>query len=60
MFKASELKKGMTVRVNIGGELMVAKIVSKGEKNGMKLIDLDNGHWCYVDRVREILPKDAK
>lgn len=60
MFKASELKKGMKVRVNIGGELMVAKIVGKGEKNGMKLIDLDNGRWCYVDRVREILPKDAK
>lgn len=60
MFKASELKKGMTVRVKIDGELMVAKIVGKGEKNGMKLIDLDNGRWCYVDRVREILPKDAK
>lgn len=59
MFKSGELKKGMTVRVNIAGELVVAKIVGKGSKNGMTLIDLDNGHWCYIDRVREIV-KGAK
>jgi hypothetical protein len=58
--KASELKIGMTVRVNIGGEQMIAKIEGKGSKNGMRLVTLDIGRWCYIDAVREIITKEAK
>lgn len=60
MIKTRELKIGVTVRTNIGGELMIAKIVGRGTKNGMRLVDLDNGRWCYVDRVREIISTVAK
>lgn len=31
-----------------------ARIVGFGSKNGRALVDLDNGHWAYLDQIQAV------
>jgi len=36
-----------------GGDRYTGKIISKGEEQGLPVYDLDIGHWCYEDQIKE-------
>jgi hypothetical protein len=58
IYTLEDLKPGTTVRARLFGGVMTAGTVEDhGDKNGMDLVDLDNGHWCYVHQVVEIVNK---
>jgi hypothetical protein len=58
IYSLEDLKPGTTVRARLFGGVMTTGIIEgRGEKNGMDLVDLDNGHWCYVHQVVEIVNK---
>jgi hypothetical protein len=42
-----------------GGVMTQGTVEGHGEKNGMDLLDLDNGHWCYVHQVMSIVKRPA-
>lgn len=55
-YTLEDLKPGTTIKARLfGGVLTEGTIEGHGEKNNRDLVDLDNGHWCYVDQVVEIV-----
>lgn len=58
IYTLKDLKPGTTVRARLfGGVMTTGTVEDHGDKNGMDLVDLDNGHWCYVHQVVEIVNK---
>lgn len=58
MFTLKDLKIGTVVKARLFGGVMTQGMVEgHGDKNNMDLVDLDNGHWCYVHQVTEIVEK---
>ena len=37
-----------------GGDPYTGKIISKGTEQGLPVYDLDIGHWCYEDQIKEV------
>lgn len=36
------------------GPIQSARVIGHGEKNGKPLVDLDDGHWAYLNQVCKV------